>query len=187
MPSRTRIRVAFLALPLVAVLQLVATSLLEEPYPALSLPAFGGGVPDERGQARVVAPHTTVTFADGSTAQVDHQVLLADVHTLRIIDMKRLFLLGRDADGEVVSRPRTSWVKLLVRGAPGGREYDPSSRVVTDDPELRTWLRSRLGQLFPGRVAVSLTVRWTYDTYLLPSGTRTNDPTPFRVVTVRLA
>src|SRR3954467_15213756 len=94
---RGRIRAAFVALPLVVLLQHVVTEKAEEPYPAVQLPAFGGSVPDVDGRAQLPYPHLTVAFRDGGTAELTHDELLADVRTLRLAVMKRLFYQGRDA------------------------------------------------------------------------------------------
>jgi len=184
--ARWRIRAAFVALPLLVLLQHVVTESAEEPYPAVQLPAFGGSVPDADGKAQLTLPHLTVAFRDGGTASLAQDVLLADVRTLRLAVMKRLFYQGRDATGHVTSAPLSGEWQRILRGAPAGRTYDGASRPVTDDPGFRSWLRSRLLQLYPGRVPTSLTVRWVRTTYSLPDGVRVEQQPPVVVVEVPL-
>jgi hypothetical protein len=180
------VRAVFVVAPLYVLLQHVVIDRLGEPYPAIALPAFGGRILDSGGEQRVLAPRMTVAFADGSLASLDHNVLFADVRTLRLTVTRRAFLTGRNSDGAVRPAHRSGLLDLLVHGAEPGRTYAVHGRPVTQDPAFLSWLRGRLAALYPGRTAVSLHVRWVIARYALPGGYRGDAPVAVADVTVRL-
>jgi hypothetical protein len=184
--GKALVRAAFIVAPLYVLGQHVLTNHIGEPYPAIALPAFGGKVLDSGGEQRVIAPRMTVTFTDGTRSSLDHNVLFADVRTLRLTLTKRLFLDGRNADGVVQPQERSGLVDLLVSGAPPGMTYAVHGRPVTRDPGFLSWLRGRLAQIYPGKTATELDVRWVIARYGLPGGYRGDEPTPVSQVRVRL-
>lgn len=184
--GRLVVRAVFVVAPLYVLLQHVVTNHLGEPYPAIALPAFGGHVLDSGGEQRVIAPRMTVTFTDGSRASLDQNTLFADVGTLHVTLAKRIFLAGRDGDGAVRQQERSGLVDLLVHGAPPGMTYAVHGRPVTQDPRFLSWLRDRLADIYPGRTAAVLNVRWVIARYDLPGGYRADAPVPVSQVTVRL-
>jgi hypothetical protein len=184
--GKALVRGVFLLAPLYVLAQHVVTSHIGEPYPAIALPAFGGKVLDSGGEQHVIAPRMTVMFTDGSRAALDHNVLFADVGTLRLTLAKRVFLDGRNADGVVQPVTRSGLADLFVHGAAPGMTYAVHGRPVTQDPRFLSWLRGRLAALYPDRTAAELQVRWVIERYRLPGGYRGDDPRPVSLVTVRL-
>ena len=184
--GKALVRAVFIAAPLYVLAQHVVTNHIGEPYPAIALPAFGGQVLDSGGEQRVIAPRMTVTFTDGTRAPLDHNVLFADVGSLRLTLAKRVFLDGRSVDGVVQPQERSGLVDLFVHGARPGMTYAVHGRPITQNPGFLSWLRDRLAQIYPGRTATELHVRWVIARYGLPGGYRGDEPAPVSDVTVRL-
>jgi hypothetical protein len=143
-------------LAVVLPLHLLFAVVVSEPYPAIMFPSFGKSPTTD--SAVAPEPRFQVTFADGTTADIGADELLADIPIGRQAVLQKLFPRREPREltggGLVISIRR--WV----------------NRHLTDngvfDPAFAGWLDDRVTDLHPGRDPVSLTMTWV-DVEIEPS------------------
>jgi hypothetical protein len=143
-----------------------------EPYPALVLPAFTGTPSDERGLASGESVGITVRFRDGSAEPVPLRTLLGKAPSSHIMAMAHVALKPKPplpAERAPSSRLRDLLKRYVVPGLAlsAVRRYYWSGV----DPDTVAWLRTRVGQLFPGRTPALVMVAWYRDTYVWDGAT----------------
>jgi hypothetical protein len=129
-----------------------------EPYPALIMPPFPNAGVRIQDDIAVRAPEFVVRFSQGAEASVSASTLANQMP-----EPARLKAVSDNFGPDQLHQPEAA-VRVLeaspASALPGralmwARLADPSRAF-----KARDWLAARCGELFPGRRALSVTVRW---------------------------
>jgi hypothetical protein len=165
--NRSLPRLLFLAVACWFPVQFGIVHSLGEVYPALVMPPFryGGVRVDE--EITLLTPEFVARFSKGPEAYVSASELAKEIpEPARVATISGNFGPNQLHQPETVHRESEASTSSALpgRGLMWERLADPSRAF-----KARNWLAARFAKLFPGRVALSVTVRW-YERTIRPSG-----------------
>lgn len=126
---------AFALAPVALVIQTFVTDHVDEPFPALTLPAFGAA-PGDDDRAVTDVPSFEVTFADGSERAFDYERFVGETSVPQLFIVRR----GFGIDGERAHDPDTvDWLRQRIADlAPDGDATEVTVVWVRSTYELRS-------------------------------------------------
>jgi hypothetical protein len=158
--GKTGVRMAFAALALLFVLQVVLLGGgAGEPYPGLMMPGFAGSGGFDAGEVRTKRMEAVLVHAGGETA-VSQRRLLAPYPDSHHASIARTFLSPPQVDAPL----KDYWLRRVLPRV--GRRSRGAGPV---DPSLCAWARGRAAALLPGVAVRRMEIRWHVDTFRVGS------------------
>jgi hypothetical protein len=159
---RRLVRSVFLAVIALLVAQAVYSYAVQEPYPSFVFPSFSGA-PDHQGPVRLLRPRFVVHFTGSDQAvEVRYQRLLEPAPGVVADAIAYTVFAPPPAE----NRPRSTPGQFrLFLEQPTFTRGTRTLSATLRNPGTRSWLRTRLAQLYPGRTPRSLEISWDEHRY----------------------
>jgi hypothetical protein len=161
--SERWIKFLFAAVIVLFPLQYWFAKCVTEPYPALLLPSFEGGLLDAAGEVSTETADVSVTFLGGTTQVISLRSLFADAPSSQFQEMARCALHPKP--GGIPPTDLWSdahWKRFVPWGLfPGFTQAKIRRQYWSGvEPPTVEWLRGRMKDLFPGRTVERIEVVW---------------------------
>jgi hypothetical protein len=167
------IRLVFLALLLIFMLQYAFIYRFGEPYPALVMPGFPGSGGYVDGHIRIERPEVVFVFDDESTAIFSQRQLLSkipDSHHRMIF--ASFFKLPKDEPLRENPPPKYGINRRTI--FPGLKAGTVNRMATPNRESIRLWLKNRGAELMPGKYIKQVDIRWYEEIYRLDEAKSTN-------------